>query len=305
MNTYKPQLFTINDDVNWKKYLNDYGFVVIKDILENEIYTDLFTQFYLDWSHVTPNFNFHDKSTWTPENSPMMWDIGMITGYGLGHAKFQWGLRTNENILNIWKKLHNTNELVVSYDGFSFFFSPEQQSGIWLHVDQNPKDKLYSVQGAYNFLPVGQDDAGFVVVPGSHKTFYVDLDESYKFIPVDPDDVHVEYAVKLIIPANCFVLWNSKTIHANVGMNPSKEVELNRITSYISYFPMTQRPEYILQKRITGYHKAVNCGHYAIDYNPKRKTYSNIDDLESQNFNLMKPIYDINGMIPDDIIKLI
>ena len=145
MNTYTPQLYSIDDDIAWKTYLDNYGFVVIKDILDDETYTDLFTQFYLDWSNVTPNFNFHDVNTWKPENSPMMQDIGMITGYGLGHAKFQWGLRTNENILNIWRKLHNTNDLVVSYDGFSVFFSPEQQPGVWLHVDQNPKDTLYSI----------------------------------------------------------------------------------------------------------------------------------------------------------------
>jgi|TARA_R110001592_G_scaffold38668_15_gene127510 hypothetical protein len=305
MNTYTPQLYSIDDDNAWKTYLDNYGFVVIKDILNVGIYSDLFTQFYLDWSHVTPNFNFHDVNTWKPENSPMMWDIGMITGYGLGHAKFQWGLRTNENILNIWKKLHNTNDLVVSYDGFSVFFSPEQQSGTWLHVDQNPKDTLYSVQGAYNFLSVDEDDAGFVVVPGSHKTFYVDLDESHKFIPVDPEDVHVDYAVKLLIPANCFVLWNSKTLHANVGMSRTKEVELNRVTSYICYFPREQRPENILQKRISAYHNVINCGHYAIDYNPKRNVYNDINNIESQIFSVIKPIYDNNGQIPEDIVQLI
>tara|TARA_B100001769_G_C22112158_1_gene601994 strand:- start:2597 stop:3514 length:918 start_codon:yes stop_codon:yes gene_type:complete len=305
MNTHKPQLFSINDDESWKTYLDNYGFVVIKDILNNNIYSDLFTQFYLDWSYVTPNFNFHDKTTWTRENSPMMWDIGMITDYGLGHAKFQWGLRTNKNILDIWRKLHNTNDLVVSYDGFSLFCSPEQQSGIWLHVDQNPKDTLYSIQGAYNFLPVEEDDAGFIVVPGSHKTFSVDVDESHKFIPVDPTDVHVDYAVKLLIPANCFVLWNSKTLHANIGMKETKNLELNRLTSYICYFPREQRPEHILQKRIHGYHNAVNCGHYAIDYNPKRKTFDEFYDIESQKYNTIKPIYDLNGLIPEDIVQLI
>ena len=63
--SYRPQLFSIDDDVNWKSYLDTYGFVVISNILDNETYTNIFTQFYLDWTHVAKNFNFHDKATWT------------------------------------------------------------------------------------------------------------------------------------------------------------------------------------------------------------------------------------------------
>ena len=59
----------------------------------------------------------------------------------------------------------------MSYDGFSVFVSRKQQSKFWLHIDQHPQDKLYSVQGAYNFLPVGEADAGLLVVPKSHKTY--------------------------------------------------------------------------------------------------------------------------------------
>ena len=34
MNTYTPQLYSIDDDIAWKTYLDNYGFVVIKDILD-------------------------------------------------------------------------------------------------------------------------------------------------------------------------------------------------------------------------------------------------------------------------------
>lgn len=303
--SYTPQLFSISDDVNWKEYLDKYGFVVINNVIDDETYADLFTKFYLNWSNVARNFDFHDKTTWTRENCPMMWDIGMITGYGLAHAEFQWGLRTHPSVLDIWKRLHGTDDLVVSFDGFSVFLTPEQKTSMWLHIDQNPKDPLYSIQGAYNFMPVGEEDAGFVVVPGSHKTFCVDMGEDHKFIPVHPDDIHVDYAVKLLIPKNCFVLWNSKTLHANAGMSETKAPELNRVTSYICYFPKEQRPENMLMRRANGYHRAVNCGHYAIDYNIKQKPYGSIEELEAQEFNLTKPIYDDEGNIPSDIYDLI
>ena len=39
MNTYTPQLYSIDDDIAWKTYLDNYGFVVIKDILDDETYS--------------------------------------------------------------------------------------------------------------------------------------------------------------------------------------------------------------------------------------------------------------------------
>lgn len=298
--SYRPEIFSIIDENKWKSYLDEYGFVVLGNILDNETYRELFKQFYIDWNTITPNFNFHDKNTWTETNSPINWNIGMITSYGSAHCKFQWRLRTNDNIIDIWKRVHNTDELVVSYDGFSFFCSPEQKPNIWLHIDQNPKDNLYSIQGAYNFLPVNEDDAGFIVVPGSHKTFIVDVPKEKKFIPVEQDDIHLDYAVKLIIPQNCFVLWNSKTIHANTGMSNNKDIELNRITSYISYFPKKQRTKDIYQERLYGYFYAENCSHYAIAHHIK---YNN-DNLIN-NFKFITPELNENDEIPERILNLI
>ena len=150
---------------------------------------------------------------------------------GLGQSDFQWGLRTNPKIREIWEKLYQTKELVVSFDGFSLFLSKEQNAETWLHIDQHPTDPLYSVQGAYNFFPVGEEDAGFIVVPGSHITYNaLNVEKHRKFILIEEDDPHREKAVKLIIPENCFVLWNSKTIHANTGMGMMKSKEINRLT---------------------------------------------------------------------------
>ena len=47
----------------------------------------------------------------------------------------------------------------------SVFLSKEQKSKPWLHIDQNPSNTVYSIQGAYNFMPVRNvNDAGFVIV---------------------------------------------------------------------------------------------------------------------------------------------
>ena len=81
--------------------------------------------------------------------------------------------------------MYHTKELVVSFDGFSLFLSKRQNSQTWLHIDQHPTDPLYSIQGAYNFFPVGEEDAGFIVVPGSHRTYNaLNVEKRRKFIMI-------------------------------------------------------------------------------------------------------------------------
>lgn len=301
----KPELFEIENESEWKDYLEQEGYVVLKNILSKERKEEYFKLFVKDWNYVSPNFDFHNKSTWTIDNSPMMWNKGMIYSSGLGQSDFQWALRTDERIISIWEKVHETKNLVVSYDGFSVFLSKKQKPKIWLHVDQNHKDKIYSIQGAYNFLPVTDESAGFIVVPKSHKTYNIDIDKKKQFIPIELDNEHVKKAVKLLIPENCFVLWNSKTIHANIGMSNKIKDNLNRLTSYITYFPKANRSEEILKKRIEGYKNGDNCGHFAIRHNIKKHPYGLKSRYEAREFNNIIPYLDEEGNIPQERLKLI
>ena len=295
MITTMPELFDIEDDGAWKDYLDEHGYVVINDVLSNEKQMALFTKFMNDWNHVSPYFDFNNMDSWDEDNCPMWWEKGMVYGFGLAHSDFQWDLRTDNRIRNIWERLHNTKELVVSFDGFSVFLSDDQEPGMWLHTDQNYRNKLYSVQGAYNFQEVGENDAGFVVVPGSHKTFNRKIDINCDFVRVNECDPHVELAEKLLIPANCFTLWNSKTIHANVGMN--KDMELNRLTSYMCYFPKADRSIEVKDARIEGYYNAENCSHYALRHDVKMPALGN--------FKNINPLLDEEGNIPKERMDLI
>ena len=304
INTLKPKLFD-KSEIEWKSYLEQHGYVVIKDVLTFEEVNEGLRLFINDWKHVSPNFIFSYKNTWTTDNSPMMWAKGMIYTNGLGQSDFQWYLRTRDNIKNIWERLYDTKELVVSFDGFSVFLDKKQKPKYWLHVDQGNSEKQLSIQGAYNFLPVNESDAGFVVVPDSHKTFTNENDKKGNFILLDKDDPHRERAVKLIIPPNCFVLWNSKTVHANTGMSKPKKQELNRLTSYIAFFPKKDRNKEILKKRTEGYKNGHNCSHWAIHHHIKRHPYGLKKRYEARNFNNIVPKMTANCNIPIDRLNLI
>ena len=54
--TSEPELFDIEDDGAWKDYLDEYGYVVIKDILSKDKYYDVYEQFVRDWLYVSLDF---------------------------------------------------------------------------------------------------------------------------------------------------------------------------------------------------------------------------------------------------------
>jgi ectoine hydroxylase-related dioxygenase (phytanoyl-CoA dioxygenase family) len=305
VNTFTPELFRKEDSENWQAYLEEHGYVVIKKCLSNQDKIHAFSLFVEDWNTVTPRFDFHNKNTWAASNCPMMWNKGMIYWNGLGQSNFMWYLRTHQNIKNLFKILHKTDHLATSYDGFSLFLSSTQKPSMWLHTDQNPKMDVYSVQGAYNFLPVGEDDAGFMVVSGSHKTFKPEEPDYRQFIQVPDEDEHYERAVKLLIPDNCFILWNSRTIHANIGMTKRATIELNRLTTYISMFPKSLQSEEIYGARLAGYRSAQNCGHYSIYHHPKRHPYGLKQVYESRGFKWIEPKLEEDGEIPAERLELI
>ena len=152
--SYYPTLFEQSDRDSWKDHLDKRGFVVIKDILNHSSVETSLNQFKSDWKTVAPDFSFTDVETWKVKNTPIMWSKGMCVFSGLPQSDFMWGLRLNSNIQTVFKHVYDTNELVCSLDGMSVFLDTTHKSKSWLHVDQNPKNTIYSIQGAINMLPV-------------------------------------------------------------------------------------------------------------------------------------------------------
>lgn len=256
-----PIIYDISQKDDWTNHLEKEGYVVIKNILNEEEYNEAMNLFKKDWNQVSPNFDFEDKKTWNINNTPMMFGKGMAVFNGFGQSDFMWYLRTNKIIQSIFGIIHNTDDLVVSLDGFSVFVSNTQKSKSWLHIDQNPKNPIYCIQGSYNFFPVEEDGAGFVVVPKSHKQYIPDINHNKNWIMCEEEEF-IKNSKKLLIPKNCFTLWNSKCIHANEGMK-KKGNHFNRLTTYISYLPKNIRSQDILDKKIEAYLNNETTSHWS------------------------------------------
>ena len=300
--TLTPPIFNRESPLEWKEYFDKEGYVVLGDILTETEKTDAFDLFKKDWIYVSPQFNFDDYNTWSIKTTPMMFGKGMAVFNGFGQSDFMWNLRLNPAIRDIYKNVYSTEKLGVSFDGFSVFISNKQKSKPWLHIDENPKNTLYSVQGSYNFMPVGEYDAGFYVVPGSHLTYKADVKHNRDWIVCDQDS-HIGQAVKLIIPENCFTLWNSRLIHSNVGMEKKKE-GLNRLTAYITYLPKTTQTETTIKNRIDAYKNSKTTSHWVNKCELKRYPYGFGKTYEARGYNSINALLE-NGEIPKERLELI
>ena len=292
-----PNIYDISQKAAWTNHLETEGYVVIKDILNDEEYNKAMNLFKKDWNQVSPNFDFEDKETWTINNTPMMFCKGMAVFNGFGQSDFMWYLRTNKKIQSIFSNIHNTDELVVSLDGFSVFVSDKQKSKPWLHVDQNPKNPIYCVQGSYNFFPVEEDGAGFVVVPKSHKEYIPEVSHSKNWIMCEEENL-IQNSKKLLIPGNCFTVWNSKCIHANEGMK-RKGNHFNRLTTYISYLPKDIRSQDILEEKIKAYLNSETTSHWSNKCEIKKYPWGFKKNYENKGFGHIKPKIEDNK-IPDE-----
>ena len=302
-NTYTPPTFSSEKPEDWLEFLDREGYVVLSDILtpdEQKFNMDLFKK---EWSKVSPNFKWDKPNDWSIKNSPLMFAKGMAIYSGFGQSDFMWSLRTNPKIIGIFENIHGVEDLVVSLDGFSVFLSDKQQTKSWLHIDQNPKNQAYSIQGSYNFLPVGKEDAGFVVVPGTHKSYHPEVSHKKDWIMVDQENFEPQ-SKKLLIPGNCFVLWNSKTIHASTGMTKGT-TGLNRVTAYITYLPKYLRTKEMAKKRKQAYMDSRTTSHWANKCELKTYPFGFKTQYESKGFVELIRKLDKNGNIPEERLNLI
>ena len=299
-----PTTFQLSDFQNWNEYLQQEGYVVIQNILPESEKKEAFNLFKKDWNTISPNFNFEDNSTFAIENTPMMFSKGMAVYNGFGQSDFMWYLRGRENIQETFRKIHNCQELVTSMDGFSVYVSGNQKSKSWLHIDQNPNNPIKCYQAAYNLLPVTEDSAGFVVVPKSHITFKPQINHRRDWIMLKSTDTVDDCPVKLLIPENCFTIWNSRTIHCNRGMQEKKKKELNRVTAFITMLPKSIRSQEALEEKKKAYLEGASSTHWANKCILVKYPYGFKKRYLERGFGNITPKL-VNGEIPTERLELI
>lgn len=162
----------------------------------------------------------------------------MYHGYSVSHEKFVWDARLEPGVVDVFSKIWDTSDLLVSFDGINMTLplpsSTRPPSSRWPHQDQDSTIRGFQcAQGIINLVDNGPEDGGLVVMRGSHKLndeFFEShsTDKKAKWGKV-PDDWHGfdddEVAwfeergceiVKVECEAGDLIVWDSRTVHYNV-----------------------------------------------------------------------------------------
>lgn len=283
-----------------KKQLENNGYCIITDVLNKDEINNALSMF-RKWQNTIPK---HD------------WIHSIIDPHGIykfhevGHQEYAWYLRTNPKIINIYKKLWNTNELVVSFDG-SCYIPKElnKKDSIWTHTDQcSNSDGLKCYQGFISLT--NNKERTLVVYKGSHKLhkqYFKDRNISNKCnwnkIDLDYLDSIKDRKTILNVPAGSLVLWDSRTFHQNQYGKPNSE---ERIVQYICYLPKNNPDNTIsIQKKRKKYfddRRTTSHWPYPIRVNGKQpQTYGDNNKIIDYD-KLVKPNLDKYMDIIDTLI---
>ena len=247
-------------DLLLKKYKNkliENGYVIIPSMLcESEVNKakDLFFK----WKNSIPNF---DKihNTIDPH--------GIYKFYEVGHQEFAWYIRTRPQIINIFKNIWNTDNLVVSFDGACYIPKDcKKNDKTWTHSDQASNNSDLKCFQSFVSL-TNNENRTFVVYEKSHmlhEKYFKErgIKNSKNWNLIDHDYLREIEDSKRILKVNAgdLVIWDSRTFHQNQYGSPNSE---ERIVQYVCYLPKNvpennknirqKREKYFLERRTTSH----------------------------------------------------
>lgn len=245
-----------------KKYLQKYGYVVIKNVLSQQ---ESNTAINLIWDYLenlNTGINRHNYHTWNNDKWPPVVQGGILTSHGIGQSNVQWFIREKKRVINSFARIWDTNNLLTSFDGIGIF-RPWKLNYQWkipqydspLYINQHPihRPGLQCVQGLVNLLPMDESSGGLVLIPKSHLDFpnlITKYPNRISNIPLNTDYFKYPQNDPLLInnknkPIMChlevgdMLLWDARTIHNSSSglVEPSPNTQIMRAISLISMFP--------------------------------------------------------------------
>ena len=254
--------FKISDITSIKNSLSTNGYAVVNiDSIDIDHVKKLFA---IDMAEITGNdINFPEL--WNKKSAiPNSTFPGLMGEYGLSQGKSAWYIRCNRDIINLYKKLLNADDVVCSMDAIGFSQDNNGYlNGTSLHTDQNPygvQKDINSIQGIFYAEDTYGDRAGTAVVPGSHIDYMKHSYTTDNYTPVN-QAIYSSNAVKLTIKAGCLLLFTSKLVHQGVYGS-------HRLCFMVCYGDKKDRSEQVKKKKITMYlggHRSNHWSQYAVN----------------------------------------
>lgn len=271
-----------------RPFLQQYGYCVVENV-----FTDAECRLTVDsmWKWLEglgTGIKRKDKTSWSNERWPACIRQGMLQ-HTLGQEEFIWKIREHQNVKNIYSRIFNTDQLLVSFDGASIGRPPETGfiqvlNDSWLHTDQDIiygmdlddvyTSKYYSVQGIANFEQCDDEDACLFVGEKSH-LFHSELFKHNGNKPVGnwyimtKDDIGflTDRGVKFIkinAPKGSFILFDSRASHqAYPHQKKRKDKNRFRYVIYVAMTPANRATKKDLERKVKAVKEGKTTSHWS------------------------------------------
>ena len=266
----KHELNTKENSPSWIHELNTLGYAVVPNVLTPAECDHTIDKAWEWLAAFGTGIQRNEPSTWTNDRWPMNFN-GIIQRYRVGHAPFIWQVRTNPNVIGVFKEIWGTVELLTSFDAMCVLRPGEmiedfEYSPSWFHTDQSPKKNgFHCVQGVLNLEEASVEDAGFACYPGSHK-FHAELfqrnseyDTTVDFNVIAKEDLHWVESEKGLQPTRIsatkgsLIVFDSRLLHCNVPAKIPRAIPRWRYTLYICMTPRAWADQKTLQARVEAF----------------------------------------------------
>ena len=244
------------------------GYVVVPNVLTSQEVAEYRIEFF-NWLKGTDGLEeFHSRFSGN----------GIFKYFEVAHQRFAWLARTNRNIINIFKHIWKTDDVVTSFDGCCYY--PKEYSDeprLWIHTDQSSqKVGRHCVQSFVSFTE--NKERTFVLYRGSQH-----LHQDYFNITntVTPNDWCVlnpryleglDYRQEFLhVKPGSLVLWDSRVFHQNTCGDP--ECREERLVQYLCYLPRNhpKNTDQENQTRRECFRQRINTSHWPYPLRPIHK----------------------------------
>ena len=285
MDTYEDvKYFTTKE--NLKKTLETYGVAIIPNVLTDQECKQMTDGMWEYLEHITQKWdtpiNRRNITSWREFYKLYPKHSMLLQHHNVGHMQEIWNQRQKPKIVDIFSHFWNTppEELLVSFDGCSFNFPPEEtnrgwnRNNTWYHCDQSPTRAGFEcMQSWVTGLDVNDGDATLAFMEGSQKyheelgkTFGITDKKDWYKLTREEEQFYVDKGCaykKIKCPKGSIVFWDSRTIHCGAEAMRERTTPTFRAIIYLCYMPRTMSTPRMIKKKQKAFNELRTTSHWA------------------------------------------
>lgn len=266
VSNYEFEKYLCNSD-NIKEVVAKYG-VAICPILDNIECDNMINNKWDILEYLTNDFEIpidrNNKETYSQITELFPNHKMLIQHWNIGHSKLAWEVRQNKKVIDVFAKIWNTEDLIVSFDGVSIYIldKPKSENNSWFHVDQSyTRNNFECIQSWINAYDTKEGDATLIILENSnnfHKNFQekfniIDKKDWFKLQTAEQYKFYIDNGcreVAIKCPRGHGVFWDSRTLHYGNPVQKCADNNYNyRCVVYICMIPRNFANKKDLDKR--------------------------------------------------------